>query len=260
MVTVTRAPPARAHRTASDLTRARRRAGSARSRRGTPRDRLVEQHGAVGDREPGHEVGHERQPAAAEQAQDAEEQELSEEGREEDQGEEPGERGRVPGICVGGSAIANGQQHDRCRRASTPQREPGPACACTRSWPYTPPPAYESEDRTTASVPAIAHRSPAGWKPVMTATPTSPSASAGDPDGAERLVREVAQAEEDDEDRHRRLRDPRDARVDVGLSPGDERHRQRCVDRLRARGRAARRSRSSASAARRSRSARRCTP
>jgi hypothetical protein len=53
---------------------------------------------------------------------------------------------------------------------------------------------------------------------------------AGDAGRAQRLVRQEAQAEQDDEDRHRRLRDRRDARVDVGLTPRDERHRQGRVD------------------------------
>ncbi len=61
---------------------------------------------------------------------------------------------------------------------------------------------------------------------------------AGDPDcqpgdlcRPERLVREEAEAEQRDEDRDRGLRDPCDARVDVCLSPRDERHRNRRVDR-----------------------------
>ena len=44
----------------------------------------------------------------------------------------------------------------------------------------------------------------------------------GQPAGRERLVREEAEAEEDHEERHRRLGDRRDARVHVLLAPGDE--------------------------------------
>jgi hypothetical protein len=52
----------------------------------------------------------------------------------------------------------------------------------------------------------------------------------GDARGSEGLVGEETEAQERDEDRDRGLRNGGDARVDVGLAPGDERHREGGID------------------------------
>ena len=57
-----------------------------------------------------------------------------------------------------------------------------------------------------------------------------PERDTRDANGSHVLVWEEARREQEREDRHRRLRDARDARVDVGLAPGDEPHRDRGVD------------------------------
>jgi hypothetical protein len=46
-----------------------------------------------------------------------------------------------------------------------------------------PPLAYDTEERTTASVPATAHHPPSGWNPVIRTTPLIPTASPTTRDG-----------------------------------------------------------------------------
>ena len=58
-----------------------------------------------------------------------------------------------------------------------PVASTGPGVSRRRSCAYVPAPAYESDERTTASVPATAHQPPGRSTPVSTPTPTSPSAT-----------------------------------------------------------------------------------
>ena len=100
-----------------------------------------------------------------------------------------------------------------------------------------PPAAYESDERTTASVPATAHQPPsrvdAGEERDAERSRSRRPTICGPRSGSCGRNRS---AEEEREDRHRRLGDPGDARVDVRLAPRDERHRHRGVDRRRGRG------------------------
>ena len=91
--------------------------------------------------------------------------------------------------------------------------------------------AYESDEATTASAPAIAHQPPCGLIPVTTATPTIPIASPAARVPFSRSCGRKRSTMQRVEDRHGGLDDRGEAGVDVLLAPGDQPERQRCVER-----------------------------
>ena len=87
----------------------------------------------------------------------------------------------------------------------------------------------ESEATTTASVPRAPSQPPLRIDAGQDGDPDDPEADAGEPHPGRALPVREAQREERDEDRHRRVPDRRDARVDVRLAPGDEHERHRVL-------------------------------
>ena len=71
-------------------------------------------------------------------------------------------------------------------------------------------------------MPATASALPAGATACDEGDSDEPEADSGDPRGADPLVRQEPEPDQQREDRDGGLGDPRRARVDVLLAPGDE--------------------------------------
>ena len=136
----------------------------------------------------------------------------------------------APGTSVGGSASASGSEHERGGEHG-PRREHGPRDVVHLELPVDA--AARVRERREDDRERARERPPAALRsgsPASSATPRKPERDAGDPDEPDPLVREEPGGEDEREDRHRRLRDAGDARVDVRLAPGDEPHRHGGVD------------------------------
>ena len=106
----------------------------------------------------------------------------------------------------------------------------GPGVSCTLRLPITFPDAYEREDSTTASVPATAHQPPDGIDAREDGDTDEADRDPGDLQPTKCSWGRKRQPEQEREDRHGRLCDRGDTRVDVLLSPGHEPERDRRPD------------------------------
>ena len=190
--------------------------------------RLVEQHRAVGERGHRQQVGDEARAGGAVEAEHPVEDDLGERGADEP---ERGDRGdRLPARRRGRKPEERErrEQHERGQHRGGGEHGPGREVADAlarvevrgRVGDRREDDGERARDRPPAAgrVEAGEHRDA-----------DEPHHDPGRLEARDPLLGPVVQREQDDEDRHRRVRDRRDPRVDVLLAPGDQRERQRRV-------------------------------